>query len=156
VILLALLITYAGFQDDKTVNPESINLVQLHTKTSPSYVNDHSDYLNSSIIEPKDGIINLRKDIKSIRTNSNPFRKNISKKRTPDRIIISIGGIIEHDDPANNCVIINDTPFSINDSVSGFLITEILHEHIILKFEKNTIIVPIQEVPISINVEQEI
>jgi len=136
VILLALIITYSGFQN---------NEVGLNAGTT--------DQIHGNIIDPIENIINIRKTEKSNKTILNPFKKNLLKRQSVDKITISISGVIEFQNPSDNIAIINDTTLGINDYISGLLITDIFSDYIILKCDAQNIRIPIQDNVVSICIE---
>ena len=136
MILLALIITYSGFQN---------NEVGLNASTT--------DQIHGNIIDPIENIINIRKTEKSNKTILNPFKKNLLKRQSIDKITISISGVIEFQNPADNIAIINDTTLGINDYISGLIITGIFSDYIILKCDAQTIRIPIQDNVVSICIE---
>ena len=136
MILLALIITYSGFQN---------NEVGLNAGTT--------DQIHGNIIDPIENIINIRKTEKSNKTILNPFKKNLLKRQSVDKITISISGVIEFQNPSDNIAIINDTTLGINDYISGLLITDIFSDYIILKCDAQNIRIPIQDNVVSICIE---
>jgi hypothetical protein len=151
VILLALIITTSGFQSNESlVLPDRLSVENKQIKEDS---NNPSRNLNRNPIEPIDNVINIPITGKGTQNPLNPFKKNILKKKPLDKITILINGVIELQNPADNCIIINDTALCINDSIAGLLITEIYSEYIMLKSDNNTFRIPIQDSSVSLNIE---